>query len=216
MMVHDQYSGYVHEVPDHLMGTGLGEVVYDGFGNAVGWNPFSAISDAVTGAGNLVRGAVGSLAQGAGNIIGQAAQAPFNLVGQGVNAIGQGVNAAGQVIGSLVPGITGLPGMPGFVPPLPPSPFTPPGGSSMYPPYPYRPPFLGARPPWPTGWQHAHLPYTGLGPNRMYMRCAVWPGPKGLVPGYAANMPPGAIPGMPGFPGLPGPGGGRHRRHHRR
>jgi hypothetical protein len=76
------------------------------------------------------------------------------------------------------------------------------------------------RSPWPAGWQRAPLPYTGLGPRRLYMRCAVWPGPQGLVPGYAANMPPGALPGMPGFPGAPGmpvPGGGgrRHRRRRR-
>ena len=51
------------------------------------------------------------------------------------------------------------------------------------------------------------LPYTGLGPRRLYMRCAVWPGPQGLVPGYAANMSPGAQPGFPGsrcgMPGMP-------------
>src|SRR5207244_11105142 len=58
MMVQDQYSGYVHEVPDQLLGYGLGEVVYDGFGNAVGWNPFETISKVVSGAGDLVRGAV--------------------------------------------------------------------------------------------------------------------------------------------------------------
>ncbi len=208
MMVQDQYSGYVHEVPDQLAGYGLGEVVYDGFGNAVGWNPFSAISDAVTGAGNLVRGAVGNLAQGAGNIVGQAAQAPFNMMGQGINAIGQGVNAAGQVIGNL------LPGMPGFAPSFPggaPLPASP--GGTMYPQFPYRPPMFGGPRPWPLGWQRPPLPYTGLGPQRMYMRCAVWPGPQGLVPGHAANMPPGVFPGMPG---MPMPGGGGRRRHHRR
>jgi len=36
MMVQDQYSGYVHEVPDQLAGYGLGEVVYDGFGSTGG------------------------------------------------------------------------------------------------------------------------------------------------------------------------------------
>lgn len=82
--------------------------------------------------------------------------------------------------------------------------------------------------PWPLGWIRPQLPYTGLGPRRLYMRCAVWPGPRDLVPGYAANMPPGMQPGLPGFPGQPGlpgfpgmPGamapyrGGRRRRRRR-
>ena len=77
----------------------------------------------------------------------------------------------------------------------------------MYPPY---PPFGMHYRPWPTGWQRANLPYTGLGPNRMYMRCAVWPGPKGLVPG-PGMLPPGTQPGMPGAGG-----GRRHHRRHRR
>ena len=34
----------------------------------------------------------------------------------------------------------------------------------------------------PTGWIRPPLPYTGLGPRRLYMRCSVWPGPRGLVP----------------------------------
>ena len=210
MMVQDQYSGYVHEVPDQLMGYGLGEVVYDGFGNAVGWNPFETISKVVSGAGDLVRGAV----QGAGNVIGQTAQVPFNLVGQGVNA-------AGQAIGNLLPGIPGFgprpPMMGGALPPGVPFPYPSPAGGSMFSQFPYRPPYMGGfpRPPWPTGWSRAPLPYTGLGPRRLYMRCAVWPGPQGLVPGYAANLPPGAQAGIPGLPGPYG-GGGRRRRRHRR
>jgi hypothetical protein len=40
---------------------------------------------------------------------------------------------------------------------------------------------------WPLGWIRPSLPYTGLGPNRLYMRCAVWPGPSGLVPALAAQ-----------------------------
>lgn len=53
----------------------------------------------------------------------------------------------------------------------------------------------------PVGWQRAPLPYTGLGPRRMYMRCAVWPGPAGLVPAHAAVLPP-AAPAIPGAPGV--------------
>lgn len=45
------------------------------------------------------------------------------------------------------------------------------------------------RPPWPASWVRPPLPYTGLGPRRLYMRCAVWPGPRALVPASAAQAP---------------------------
>ena len=179
MLVHDQYSGYIHEVPDQLYG--LGEV-YDG-----------PIVSRIPGVGNLVGGAlqnVGRLTQGAGNVIGQAAQLPFNVAGQGISATGQA--------------LANLPGMPGFAPPLPAAPFMP-GGMPR---------------PWPLGWIRPSLPYTGLGPRRLYMRCAVWPGPQGLVPANAANMSPGT--GIPGFPVatampiLASPFRGGRRRHRRR
>jgi hypothetical protein len=167
MLVHDQYSGYIHEVPDQLYG--LGEV-YDGLGHPLGLPFLSALAplasrllpalapivSRIPGVGNLVGGAlqnVGRLTQGAGNVIGQAAQLPFNVAGQGISATGQA--------------LANLPGMPGFAPPLPAAPFMP-GGMPR---------------PWPLGWIRPSLPYTGLGPRRLYMRCAVWPGPQGLVPG---------------------------------
>jgi hypothetical protein len=58
---------------------------------------------------------------------------------------------------------------------------------------------------WPLGWIRPTLPYTGLGPNRLYMRCAVWPGPSGLVPALAAQTPAAAAAAM-----------GRRRRRRRR
>ena len=206
MLVHDQYSGYIHEVPDHLYG--LGEV-YDGLGHPLGLPFLSALAplasrllpalapivSRIPGVGNLVGGAlqnVGKLTQGAGNVIGQAAQLPFNVAGQGISATGQA--------------LANLPGMPGFAPPLPGAPFMP-GGMPR---------------PWPLGWIRPSLPYTGLGPRRLYMRCAVWPGPQGLVPGNAANMSPGTQPGIPGFPVatampiLASPFRGGRRRHRRR
>jgi hypothetical protein len=212
MLVHDQYSGYIHEVPDQLYG--LGEV-YDGLGNPLGLPFLSALAplasavlprlapivSRIPGVGSLVGGAlqnVGRLAQGAGNVVGQAAQLPFNIAGQGISATGQA--------------IANLPSTPGFAPPLPAAPFPQ--------------PLPGAAPgPWPLGWIRPSLPYTGLGPRRLYMRCAVWPGPRDLVPGHAANMPPGTQPAMPGTPALPvmpvvpavaRPFRGGRRRPHRR
>ncbi len=47
--------------------------------------------------------------------------------------------------------------------------------------------------PYPMGWVTPALPYTGTLPRRLYLRCSVWPGPKGLVPASAAA----AVPGSP-------------------
>ncbi len=76
---------------------------------------------------------------------------------------------------------------------------------------PIQPPVPSGLPwrPWPMGWIRPQLPYTGLGPRRLYMRCAVWPGPRGLVPADAAMM-------MQPQPGIPGPGGAPGRRGRRR
>jgi hypothetical protein len=174
MIVQDQYSGYFHEVPDQLMGYDeygqQGEVVYDGFGNAVGFAPFDFIKKAVSNI-PIVGGLVSNLIPGGSAAPAAAPQLPF-------------------------------PGMP-FSPSLS---TLAPAFSSMF-----RPPQI------PSGWMRPQLPYTGLGPRRMYMRCAVWPGPRGLVPQHAANMLPGMQPGQPGTPALPGlpGGGGRMRRRSR-
>jgi hypothetical protein len=60
----------------------------------------------------------------------------------------------------------------------------------------------------PTGWVRPGMPYTGLGPTRMYMRCATWPGPAGLVPATAAQATPAAA--------APAAAGRRGRRRGRR
>jgi hypothetical protein len=52
----------------------------------------------------------------------------------------------------------------------------------------------------PPGWIQPPIPYTGMQPRRLYMRCSTWRGVPGLVPASAAS----AVPGMPGIPGMPG------------
>ncbi len=170
MIVQDQYSGYFHEVPDQFGDGGLGEAVYDGLGNPVGF--------------------IGPLRDLVSNI---------------------------PIVGGLVNRFLPQPPQP-FAPPAPAMPFPGfpggfPGGSPGMP-----SPLAQFRRPWPLGWNRPQLPYTGLGPRRLYMRCAVWPGPRGLVPAHAANMPPGLQPGMPGYPGVPAlpvPGGGGRARRRR-
>lgn len=193
MLVRNAYTGALHEVPDQQLYE-VGEPVYDGLGNPVG-----GIFDDIV---NTVKNVVTAPVQAATSLMN-----PGGIIGAALNPIGAATNILGRVIPGMAPGqpapaavaapampmMPGMPGMPGA---------------------PYYPHF---RHPFPSGWQHTPLPYTGLGPKRLYMRCAVWPGPAGLVPSYAANMSPAQQQAlMPGMPGTPGPGGwGGGRRHHR-
>jgi hypothetical protein len=191
MLVQDQMTGYISEVPDHLYGyegyygeypdqIGESQMLYDGLGNPVGL--FPAIAALAAKALPMV-GNIASKIPGVGNILNK-------------------IPGVGQILGA-----GGAPGLPGM-PPLP-IPIPRPGFPSPY------------RTPAPLGWIRPPLPYTGLGPRRLYMRCAVWPGPRGLVPASAATAPPPALP-APGTPAAAAQaaaaaaGAGRHRRHRRR
>src|SRR5215831_18708980 len=110
------------------------------------------------------------------------------------------------------PGVQGIGEIPGFLP-------QPPFGLPQF----FRPgfPFPGQMFPgqvfpgqMPPGWVRPPVPYTGIQPRRLYLRCSAWRGDPGYVPSVAANAMPGypgmpgmyppGIPGMPGFPGMPG------------
>lgn len=158
MLYQDALTGALHEVPEGQLYESdfgeypyqLGEPVFDGLGNPVGFLPFlpkiaSLASSFLPKIGNIVGGLFGGGGGGAPSLpIPPLPQLP------GLPSIGAGLPAAaGAAIGSMLP-----------------TPF---------------------RPPWPAGWVRPPLPYTGLGPKRLYMRCAVWPGPRGLVPASAAQ-----------------------------
>lgn len=206
--------GYVHEVPDLGYGYGLAEfpdgsigevpMALDGYGSPVGLPFLAPLAAALApmaaqAASRLLPGAAQAVGRMVGGIIPgamQAAGAAGRLIGQGVGALRQGF-AQGSMIPTPWgprPALPGMPGMPG------PMPFPRPG---------YFPrPFFRA--PSPVGWVTPALPFTGTRPRRMYLRCAAWPGPTGLVPAFANQALP--APGMPGAPGMPVPGGGRRRR----
>jgi hypothetical protein len=115
-------------------------------------------------------------------------------------------------VGGLVGGLFGRgrpPGLPGFPPMGAGLPMA--AGAAMGAMIP-RPQF---RPPWPTGWVRPPLPYTGLGPRRLYMRCAVWPGPRGLVPASAAAASPAAAAAAAAAQTAAAMGRGRRRRRRR-
>jgi hypothetical protein len=121
------------------------------------------------------------------------------------------VRGVGRAVGGLIPGLPGLPGLPGFPGAAQPSVAFP-----QFPGAPYPRPFPFFRRPWPLGWQRPQLPYTGLGPRRLYMRCAVWPGPSGLVPAFAQTAQAAALQQAAQMAALQAAGMGRRRRRHRR
>lgn len=51
---------------------------------------------------------------------------------------------------------------------------------------------VGPYRPLPPGWIPRPKPYTGQRPRPYYMRCLVWRGPRGMVPKWAATAQPGA------------------------
>jgi hypothetical protein len=128
----------------------------------------------------------------------------FDDIGRTLRSAVSNIPLVGPAISNLLPGGAGGPPIPP-TPPIPGLPF--PSPATMF------PGMMPFRPPMPAGWVRPSLPYTGLGPKRLYMRCAVWPGPRDMVPAYAQNAAPGLLPGTPPGP-MPMPY--HHRRHHRR
>jgi hypothetical protein len=205
MLAQDPLTGYLHEVPEALYGYGYGEYpeavgeppdVYDGLGYPVGL-PF--LAPIAAAAGPLIARAAGALAPAAGQLVSRFLPQAGGLLSRLLPGGAAPVPPAAPLPSPAVPvmpppPIPGLPGMPM------PSPFAP------------RPFF---RAPHPVGWVTPALPFTGMRPRRMYLRCAVWPGPAGLVPGFATQP-------LPGVPGLPAPGAAmpvpvlRRRRRRRR
>jgi hypothetical protein len=188
MLVQDSLTGNLHEVPDQLSGYGDygagDQIVYDGLGNPVG--RLSGIFDDI---GKAVGSVVSAIPQAVASIPSAVASqvtggGPLGLLSQ--VAGGGPLGVLGRLFGggTPAPGVTPLPvPAPAFASALRPAAGWPMPLNQPAPPY-WRPPT-----PWPTGWVRPQLPYTGLGPKRLYMRCAVWPGPKGLVPSFAALTP---------------------------
>ena len=136
-----------------------------------------------------------------------------------IPSIASAIPAVGNLVSGLFrPPTPSPPAAPGMLPPLP---FPPlPGLPS---PSALLPQMLNAfapgmlPPPIPSGYMPP--PYPGAAPprRRMYMRCAMWPGPPGLVPTAAMSPTPVTVvppppPGMPPFPPTLVPGGGGFSR----
>jgi hypothetical protein len=216
MVVQDALTGYVHEAPDIGYAEApdaFGQVAYDGYGNPVGLLP---------GLMNLFRGRRRRSAPMAPPPEPMPPAPDMPPPDMPPPEAGTG-EVAYDGFGNPVGFINVLPAALRFTPPG--LRFTPPRVAWspilrrfvrwVFSPTQRRwvqlPAAPGAAPgampyrrPWPLGWQRPSLPYTGLGPNRLYMRCAVWPGPKGLVPALAMQA------------AAAGAAGGRRRRRRRR
>ncbi len=225
MLARDRF-GYVHEIPDTRFSQAP-QIVVDGLGNPVGQlgDFFDFLKPVVSAVTAPFTAPIQAVTQAASHLLPAVGQA----VGQVLPAVGGLLNplqTIGNIVGGLLPGQTRPPAPPPIAPPPPPYAPPPPSPFSfpippnylMNPPQPIQFP-----PPVPLGWQRPVLPYTGPEPQRMYMRCSVWPGPAGLVPSTPPG-PPGPLtpptpqpgpPTYPGYPGWRGGGGRRFRRRHR-
>jgi hypothetical protein len=208
MFVQDNL-GYIHEISDAYLQAAPDQPVFDGLGNPVGqlgdfFDFLKPIGQAITAPIQAIGQAAGSLLPAVGNLV----TAPLQMA-----------TAPLQAVGGLVSSLLPHPAAPPVPQMVAPSPMSAPVVAAPSPPQaPWLPPPMPVfhRTPFPQGWVHSNLPYTGHGPQRLYMRCAVWPGPAGLVPGpqmptgpWPAGGPAAALPGVPG-------GGYRYHRHGRR
>jgi hypothetical protein len=201
-------------------------MVYDGLGNPVGFLPFLAPLAAKVAAKALPRVAkyVAPLAQRfLPKVLPAITRAAGGIAPQIAQQAAQARLSVTRAFTPPVPYVSPVPYMPAPMPssPMPPSAeeeeygqygqYAPPGPMYMPPPAPMALPGqpmpgqfpLPVRPrpycraPQPVGWITPALPFTGMRPRRLYLRCSVWPGPKGLVPAIATQPgAPGAVPGM--------------------
>jgi hypothetical protein len=207
MLVQDTLTGAVHEIPesqlyeaDYAEGPeqmAEGQILYDGLGNPVG---FSFLRKAFRAATKLAPLASLLPVPGAG-LVAQVAQRALPGV------IRQLAPAARALQRVLPPGVVQqfAPVAQAFQQPVP-SAVVPPESVEGYygeavptqaipaQPIPTQPimaqplPAQALQPP--PGWIPRPSPYQGTKGRRVYLRCLLWRGPKGLVPAGAAQAPP--------------------------
>jgi len=164
----------LHEVPDSQVGWGFAEdpyavgEAYDGLGYPLGWG-FKSLK------GLIKRVAPIAMSMSPyGQIISKALPIARRALAPVLASTGQALRQqAMQQLAPVPPQLSGVaavaPGAPIVAQPVP---------------------RVGQR--LPVGWRRPPVPYTGLRPRRVYLRCSAWPGPRGLVPvSAAAATPPG-------------------------
>ena len=191
MLYEDPVTGALHEIPESQVGWGLaedpygmGEVVYDGLGNPVGFSFRKAFGRLVKKAAPFATSMLGPYGQIINRALPLVRQALRPVAQQTAQAIRQQALQQMNGFGEAAP--APMPAAPVAVAPPPVAAAAPMG--------PMRP--MPGRPP--ARWVRPGVPYTGLRGRRLYLRCAAWPGPKGLVPAIAAQA--AAAPVQPGPP----------------
>ena len=181
MLYEDTLTGTLYEAPDsQVAGWGyaedpsMGEVVYDGLGNPVGFSFRKAFGNLVKRAAPFATSMLGPY----GQIINRALPIVQRALAPTAAALRQ--EAIRQLSGyGEAPPVALTPAAPAPIPV--PVPVAPVGA---------RPAMAAiARRPLPRGWVRPPSPYTGQRGRRLYLRCAAWPGPRGLVPAVAAQAP---------------------------
>jgi hypothetical protein len=177
MLYEDPLTGALHEIPDSQVSGwgfaedpyGMGEVVYDGLGNPLGWSFRRAFGKLVAKAapfatsmlgpyGQIINRALPIVRQALGPVARQTAQALRQQALQQLSGFGEGPPAV----------VAPMPGPPVS---MPAPPVAVPGMARRM----------------PAGWIRPSVPYTGARGRRVYLRCSAWPGPRGLVPAVAAH-----------------------------
>jgi hypothetical protein len=236
MLYQDTLTGMLHEAPDTQVsalelaedphGVGEAQMVYDGLGNPLGWGFLNKLIKKAMPLAAMIPGPYGQIISRAIPIVRRALEPTARALQQQVQ---QDLAPSPQLAAVPV-------GYPYVRPGTYPQPFRSSSSIAWRPPQtiyrpqprpysltPVRPPVAWrppqapqpaaySRPPWPAGWKRPEVPYTGPKPRRVYMRCAVWRGPGGLVP-----VNPGQTPMvMPAAAAVAPPPAVRRRHRHRR
>jgi hypothetical protein len=199
MLVQDTLTGAVHEVPEgQLYEAGYaespeqmaeGQILYDGLGNPVG---FSLLKRAFRAASRLAplasllpvpgAGLISQIAQrGLPGVMRQLAPAGRTLQRVLPPGVVQQFAPVAQAFQQAIPAAVPAESVEGFygeAVPAPPMPAQPISAQPM-----------PAQPMPPPGWIPRPSPYQGTKGRRVYLRCLLWRGPKGLVPAAAAQVP---------------------------
>ena len=238
MLVQDTLTGYLHEVPDSQLyepeyaeyPEPMGEVAYDGFGNPVGFAFLAPLAAklapmALQRLPGILRGVKGAIKRfvPVARAVQRALPGAIQQFVPAARAFQQALPAAvqqfapaAQAFQQAPPGVVQqfAPVAQAFQQPPPAAmeqPMPAPGGEAEFAEVPYPVMTTPFRRPPPPGWIPRPYPYTGVRPRRVYMRCLVWRGPRGLVPARAAHTPPTAV-APPATAAAAQPAVGRMRR----
>lgn len=222
MLYQDRLTGMLHEVPEGQVqewgyaetpeGVGEGQMVYDGLGNPLGWGFLKKLVKTAMPFASAIPGPWGLVASGALPMINRAlaSRRPPPPPMQPPQFMPPQMELQpGSELGEM-PAVYQRPGT--YRPPVPPR-WIPARRAhwSAGRPASIQPLAVMGPPLIPAGWKRPALPYTGVQPRRVYMRCAVWRGPAGLVP-----VNPGQPPVAPAPAAAPmGPSRYRSRRRRR-